>query len=121
MNANRVIIIIMVILVALALLSVLSKFTMKREPQPVTTAAATVEKTVAKINAPVAKKVAEKETIIIKEKEEVVGLLTAKGSKPFWGNRGYLIKAGKSTFIKLSVLEQLKKMYEAEEAGTCRK
>ena len=75
MNANRVIIIIMVILVALALLSVLSKFTMKREPQPVTTAAATVEKTVAKINAPVAKKVAEKETIIIKEKEEVFILL----------------------------------------------
>ena len=117
MDKKTVLSLVIIILVAIALFSILSTLSLKRRsrrentfvgielpmavpvavPKPVTAKPEPV-----KIVAPAVEVIAKKE--IPENKKEKV---------PFWGNRGYLTKNRKSTFVTIEELIQLKIAYEA--------
>jgi hypothetical protein len=114
MYSKKIIIFIILILIAVLGFSLLSKIAKRKEPQSIPTPII-IEKSPPQVQMPAVKEPAEKKPIVVKERVEVVGLVQAKGTRSFWGNRGYLIKDGKSTFVKPSLLEQLRRDYEQEQ------
>jgi len=113
MNRKTVILIVILILVPIALFYILNILVLKRRGHTLT-ASALIQKSITQAETPLDIKIEEPKLVI--ENEE-----TTKTSCPFWGNRGYLIKDGKSTFVKPSELLELKKDFEKEFEEKCQK
>jgi hypothetical protein len=76
------------------------------ENEPVSVA---VREYIAQEPQPIVEKVMPKKT----EAKGVVAQIVPR-AKVFWGNRGYLVKDGKSTYLPAAVREALKKEWERE-------
>ena len=105
-------ILVLLILVAFALSSVINKRGKKNVQNEPIPQMVSNENTVAAQMPVVNEPVQTKPSLPVTEKQETTPVV--KIHRPFWGNRGYLIKNGKSTFIRASELERLKKEYEEE-------
>ena len=108
---NKTVTIILVILILIGALFLLNQFLAKKklESEPVATVSVVEEEKIV-VKEPVVK-IEKREEVKIVEKPPVKKQLS-KEVKPrmvFLGNRGYVIKDGLSTFIKFSILEELKK------------
>lgn len=131
MEKKTVINVIMLILIALGVVFLYKQISSMKRSEPVV-ATMGIGVTIPSIPKPAPKPVeapaevkvlsvaAQAETAIASP-ERLEPVPQVKKERLFWGNRGYLIKDGKSTFVKYSLLEQMKREYEGSAAASCLK